>query len=73
LHNGDVLVLYTDGVTEARNEADEEFGLPRLERLVDENHGRPAREIYRAVEEEVARFQNHRRQDDFTLIVLKVL
>jgi sigma-B regulation protein RsbU (phosphoserine phosphatase) len=73
LHAGDVLVLYTDGVTEARNETDEEFGLARLERLVDENHGRSPQEIYHTVEEEVSRFQNHRRQDDFTLIVLKVL
>lgn len=73
LHAGDILVFYTDGVTEARNEKDEEFGLARLERLVDENHARPAREIYQIVEKEVSYFQNLRRQDDFTLIVLKVL
>jgi len=73
LHAGDVLVFYTDGVTEARNERDEEFGLARLERFVDENHARPAREIYQIVEKEVSYFQNLRRQDDFTLIVLKVL
>ncbi|HLG93632.1 MAG TPA: GAF domain-containing SpoIIE family protein phosphatase [candidate division Zixibacteria bacterium] len=73
LHGGDILVFYTDGVTEARSEGDEEFGLGRFERLVEENRARPAREIYDAVEREVARFQNYRRQDDFTLIVLKVL
>ncbi|MGE5692831.1 MAG: PP2C family protein-serine/threonine phosphatase, partial [Candidatus Zixiibacteriota bacterium] len=73
LHAGDILVFYTDGVTEARNEKDEEFGLARLERFVDENHALPAREIYHAVEAEVTRFQNYRRHDDFTLIVLKVL
>lgn len=73
LHPGDLLILYTDGVTEARSEADEEFGLSRLERLVEENRNRPAREVYAAVETEVSRFQNHRRGDDFTLIVLKVL
>ncbi|MGH7197409.1 MAG: PP2C family protein-serine/threonine phosphatase, partial [Candidatus Omnitrophota bacterium] len=73
LQGGDILVFYTDGVTEARNEKDEEFGLARLERLVEENRGLPAREIYRAIEGEVTRFQNYRRQDDFTLIVLKVL
>jgi sigma-B regulation protein RsbU (phosphoserine phosphatase) len=73
LQGGDILVFYTDGVTEARNEKDEEFGLSRLERLVEESRALPARGIYKVVEEEVARFQNHRRQDDFTLIVLKVL
>ena len=73
LQGGDILVFYTDGVTEARNEKDEEFGLSRLERLVEESRALPARGIYKAVEEEVARFQNFRRHDDFTLIVLKVL
>ncbi len=73
LRGGDVLVFYTDGVTEARNEAEEEFGLPRLEKIVTENRGLPAQEIYRAVEGAVILFQNYRRQDDFTLIVLKVL
>ncbi len=47
--------------------------MSRLERLVEENRVLPARGIYEAVEEEVARFQNYRRHDDFTLIVLKVL
>ncbi|MCI0406009.1 MAG: SpoIIE family protein phosphatase [candidate division Zixibacteria bacterium] len=73
LREGDILVFYTDGVTEARNEAEEEFALPRLEKIVAENRGLPAEEIYRAVEGAVIRFQNYRRQDDFTLIVLKVL
>ncbi len=73
LQGGDLLVLYTDGVTEARNEKDEEFGLGRLEQLIDENRALPAREIYEAIEGEVTRFQNYRRHDDFTLIVLKVL
>ena len=73
LRGGDILVFYTDGVTEAGNEQGEEFGLARLLQLVEENRALPAREIYEAVEGEVARFQNYRRHDDFTLIVLKVL
>lgn len=73
LHGGDVLVLYTDGVTEARNEKDEEFGLARLEQLAQEHRALSARRIYEAIEREVTQFQNHQRQDDFTLIVLKVL
>ncbi|MCI0330123.1 MAG: SpoIIE family protein phosphatase [candidate division Zixibacteria bacterium] len=73
LRGGDILVFYTDGVTEARNGQGEEFGLPRLERLVEENRAWSAREMYTAVEGEVIRFQHYRRHDDFTLIVLKVL
>jgi len=73
LHPGDILIFYTDGVTEARNEREEEFGLERLEKLAHTNRHLPAREIYGEIEREVYLFQNHQRQDDFTLIVLKVL
>jgi len=40
---------------------------------VEENRALPALGIYQTVEEEVTRFQNFSRHDDFTLIVLKVL
>ena len=73
LQSGDTLVFYTDGVTEARNERDEEFGLTRLQELVESNRLLPAQGIYQEVEQAVSRFQGYRRQDDFTLIVLKVL
>lgn len=73
LQPGDILIFYTDGVTEAKNEKTEEFGLARLEELVNANRLLPAEGIYREIEREVTNFQNHQRQDDFTLIVLKVL
>ncbi len=73
LRGGDILVFFTDGVTEARNERDEEFGLARLQELVQANRLLPAQGIYQEIEREVGRFENGRRRDDFTLIVLKVL
>src|ERR1051325_7733407 len=42
---GDVLVLYTDGATEANNAQGEEFGRERLAQAVKRNYDRPAREM----------------------------
>ena len=39
LSPGDVLIIFTDGVTEAANPADEEFGEARLERILRDNAG----------------------------------
>jgi len=47
--SGDILVLYTDGVIEARNKEEEEFGLTRLEDVVRASSGRRAHEIVEAI------------------------
>jgi sigma-B regulation protein RsbU (phosphoserine phosphatase) len=71
---GDVLVLYTDGVTEAINDKDEEFGEERLLRVIAENRGRPAGEIQERILEAIAVFAGECPQfDDITLMVLRVL
>jgi len=73
LSPGDVVVLYTDGVTEATNERDEEYGLARLSSLVSESRGLPAKEIINAIVRDVTAFAGSRPQfDDITLMVLKV-
>jgi serine phosphatase RsbU (regulator of sigma subunit) len=67
---GDILALYTDGVTESFRD-DEEFG---EERLVDalRRHSRlTARELAGAVVEEVTRFSGPEQYDDITLIIAK--
>ena len=46
---GDLLLLYTDGVTEARDEAGDLFGQERLARVLTRYAGRPAREVVEAV------------------------
>jgi sigma-B regulation protein RsbU (phosphoserine phosphatase) len=73
LSPGDVVVLYTDGVTEAANEHDEEYGIGRLSALVEASKGLPAKEIISAIVQDVRRFTGKRPQsDDITLMVLKV-
>jgi sigma-B regulation protein RsbU (phosphoserine phosphatase) len=68
----DTLLLYTDGVTEIYNEAEEEFGVERLLELVKSHDGLSAREITALAQEKILEFAADRTiQDDFTLIVLK--
>jgi sigma-B regulation protein RsbU (phosphoserine phosphatase) len=73
LRIGDVIVLYTDGITEAMNPANDLFGEARLGRIVEE-HGHLAsgelrERILREIEAFVAGADQH---DDMTMILLKV-
>ncbi|KAB0666709.1 SpoIIE family protein phosphatase [Oryzomonas japonica] len=74
LKTGDVLLFYTDGLTEARNERDELFGTGRVCSLLGTLRQLPAREIidafYAAVREFTA---SETFQDDISLVVLKIL
>jgi sigma-B regulation protein RsbU (phosphoserine phosphatase) len=70
---GDVLVLYTDGITEAINDADEEFGETRLEDVIVQSAGLSAREIKDQVMEVVTEFSGGMVIDDETLVVIKRL
>ena len=67
----DVLVLYTDGVTESVDASGEEFGLDRLERSVRNNRHLSAESILSALVDEVRRFSTAEQYDDITAIVLK--
>jgi serine phosphatase RsbU (regulator of sigma subunit) len=74
LAEGDVVVFYTDGVTDAINEAEEEFGQARLANLVIENRDLTAQGLIDRINEEVTAFIGGEPQfDDFTLLVLKCL
>ena len=73
LHVGDVLVLYTDGITEAMNAVNDLFGDARLSRIVEE-HGHLAsgelrERILREIESFVGGADQH---DDMTMILIKV-
>lgn len=73
LQAGDVLVFYSDGVVEMRNDAGDEFGLRRLAEVVRANHEQPAAEIVKAVNSALAEFIGKiRPQDDRTMIVAKM-
>jgi phosphoserine phosphatase RsbU/P len=69
---GDRLVLFTDGLTEARSPADEEFGEERLLTAALEHRGCSAPALQARLAGAVASFTEGRLQDDATLIVLGV-
>ena len=69
--SGDLLVLYTDGVTEAENACHEFFGSDRLIDIVRENLGKSAQEIHGMVIRGLCEFAESLSQcDDITLMVL---
>jgi len=71
---GDVLVLYTDGVTESPNEDKKEFSGARLADAVRALHARSAREINDGIIEAIDRFTGEGPpQDDLTLVTVKRL
>ncbi len=73
LRPGDMLILYTDGVTEATNAKGEEFGVPRLIDLAVTARGRSSAKIAAAIERAVRSFSKRKvPEDDLTLVVLKV-
>jgi sigma-B regulation protein RsbU (phosphoserine phosphatase) len=72
LESGDRLVLYTDGITEAMNSDEQEFGERRLVEIGSRNIALGASELLAAIEKEVIGFCNGSFQDDFTLVVVEV-
>jgi sigma-B regulation protein RsbU (phosphoserine phosphatase) len=71
---GDVLVLYTDGVTEAQNLKGEEYGRERLAQSARANHQLGARDLISALHNEVLEWTEGRgATDDVTFFVIKAL
>lgn len=68
---GDVLALYTDGVTEAYNEAGAEFGEGGLIEALRQLRALPCEALLAAIVDEIRRFSPREQQDDITLIVAK--
>jgi len=69
----DILVLFTDGIVEAKNEHSEEFGYERLKNVLTENHKRTAAEIQQKLIDQVYDFigSNTLPDDDYSLLVIK--
>jgi phosphoserine phosphatase RsbU/P len=72
LETGDRLVLYTDGLAEAMNAEEQEFGELRLVELGKRNAGMSATELLEVIRKEVSAYSCGSFQDDFTLVVVAV-
>lgn len=71
---GDILLFYTDGVTEAMNSDYEEFSDERLVELLKTHQHQPAADIVAAVTDAVNNYtKSHELYDDLTMVVLKRL
>jgi len=70
---GDILILYTDGIPEARNRGKEQFGMARFQEIVESYRTRSSREIVEGIVRRVRDFAGQEQfEDDLTLIVVKV-
>jgi len=72
LNSGDTIVMYSDGITEALNEKDEEFGEERLLSIINKNINKKSIEIIAEVIKSVKSFaQDMPQSDDITIVVIK--
>ncbi|MGL5951403.1 MAG: PP2C family protein-serine/threonine phosphatase, partial [Cetobacterium sp.] len=72
LNIGDIVVYYTDGITEAENSSKQLFGIERLKDILLQTSSLSAKEIKQKLLSEVNNFQNGCEQnDDITFVVIK--
>jgi CheY-like chemotaxis protein len=74
LEGGDRIVLFTDGIVEARNPSGEEFGMNRLKRFVEQNHALPTDRFGDALLDGLRHWSGHScgeaQSDDITLLAV---
>jgi sigma-B regulation protein RsbU (phosphoserine phosphatase) len=70
IYDGDIILLFTDGITEATNKAGELYGQARLEQALDQYADLPMNKLLDKIIKEVNGFQDDQ-EDDMTLVVLK--
>lgn len=71
---GEVIVIGTDGIWEARDSGGLHFGKDAVRQLIRAHAGRPAAEICRAITDALESFRDgHPQEDDITLVVVKLL
>ena len=72
LASNDIVVFYTDGITEAINGAGEQFGEKRLIETINQNMDLPVKDLIGRVKDDVFAFaQGQPQHDDFTMVLLK--
>ena len=73
LENGDMILMYTDGVSEAMDDKEEEFGEKRMASLAAENRELPLPDLLSLVEKCVSHFHGSSEySDDFTLLAVRI-
>jgi len=73
LQNGDLIVFYTDGISEATDANNEQFGLERLDQRIQRLTNETAKEAIQAIVGEAEKFAGSAKQhDDMTVVVVKV-
>jgi len=72
LKNNDILVFYSDGITESKNHNMEDFGYDRLEKLIQSNKEKDVDSIANSIMQELTQFSKDSSQhDDITLVIFK--
>ncbi|MBI3933797.1 MAG: SpoIIE family protein phosphatase [Acidobacteria bacterium] len=71
LHPKDIVVCFSDGLSEAENADGEVFDAEKIARVVEAHYDRPAQDICVALQEEASRFAGSSPRDDLTISVLK--
>lgn len=73
LHAGDILFVYTDGVSEATDGNDELYGTERMVAALNQRKDADARTLCETVREDIDRFVGEAEQfDDITMLALRV-
>ena len=74
LKPGDLLIFYSDGITEGVNRSAEQWGFERFEKLILEFRELPTREIVEKITGTFYDFsEGHPQEDDITLVAIKIL
>ena len=72
LKPGDVIVTYSDGIPDTRNELNQQYGLDRLAEFVEKNGATDPENLINNIIQEVEKYQgNHGQYDDLTLLIIK--
>jgi sigma-B regulation protein RsbU (phosphoserine phosphatase) len=70
---GQIIIIATDGIWEARNPKGEMFGKDRIHKISRRNASKTAADIQNAILDSLKRFQkNAKLEDDMTLVVIKI-
>jgi phosphoserine phosphatase RsbU/P len=72
LEKGDKILLYTDGLTEAKDENNELFGSQRLTKILLDNHSLSSENLFQKILDEVKEYNNNQKiDDDLTMLLLE--